>query len=97
MLSGIGPEDELKIHGIGVNTASKDVGTHLQDHAQVPILAQCRYDWGYSRDGRGWRMIVNGLRYLLFRDGPASGSGIKSNSSFNPSRSRWPADNSNIP
>ena len=84
MLSGIGPEDELKIHGIGVKYASKDVGTHLQDHAQVPILAQCRYDWGYYRDGRGWRMIVNGLRYLLFRDGPASGSGIESNSYFNP-------------
>jgi choline dehydrogenase len=84
MLSGIGPEDELKHHGIAVSYPSKDVGKHLQDHAQVPILARCRYNWGYYRDSRGWRMIVNGLRYLLFRDGPASGSGIESNSYFNP-------------
>lgn len=84
MLSGIGPEDELRRHGISVNYPSKDVGNRLQDHAQVPVMARCRHNWGYYRDGRGWRMIVNGMRYLLFRDGPASGSGIESNSYFNP-------------
>lgn len=84
MLSGVGPEADLKRHGISVRYPAEDVGKHLQDHAQVPILARCRYDWGYYRDGRGWRMLVNGLRYLLFRDGPASGSGIESNSYFNP-------------
>lgn len=84
MLSGIGPEENLKRHGIGIHHASADVGRHLQDHAQVPIMAQCRYDWGYFRDGSGWRMLVNGLRYLLFRDGPAAGSGIESCAYFNP-------------
>ena len=84
MLSGVGPEEDLRRHGISVSCPSKDVGKHLQDHAQVPILAQCRYKWGYYRDAHGWRMLVNGLRYLLFRDGPACGSGIESNSYFNP-------------
>lgn len=84
MLSGIGPEEELCKLGIPVRYNSVDVGRHLQDHAQVPILAQSRHNWGYYRDGHGFRMLVNGLRYLLFRDGPASGSGIESNSYFNP-------------
>jgi choline dehydrogenase-like flavoprotein len=84
MLSGIGPEDDLKRHGIRIMHPSREVGENLQDHPQVPIMAQCRYDWGYFRDSHGLRMLVNGLRYLLFRDGPASGSGIESNSYFNP-------------
>lgn len=84
MLSGVGPEAELKKHDITVRYDARDVGANLQDHAQVPILAQSRQPWGYYRDGQGMRMLINGLRYLLFRDGPASGSGIESNAYFNP-------------
>jgi choline dehydrogenase-like flavoprotein len=84
MLSGVGPVDELKRLGIPVKASSPDVGANLQDHAQVPIMVECREKWGYYRDGVGFRMLLNGMRYLAFQDGPASGSGIESNSYFNP-------------
>lgn len=84
MLSGIVPVDDLQRLGIPVKAPSPDVGGNLQDHAQVPIMVECREKWGYYRDGVGFRMLVNGMRYLAFRDGPASGSGIESNSYFNP-------------
>ena len=60
MLSGIGPEEELRKLGITVRYNSADVGKHLQDHAQVPILARCRHDWGYYRDGHGLRAVSQG-------------------------------------
>lgn len=84
MLSGIGPEDQLTSLGIPVKVNAPDVGANLQDHAQVPVMVEAREKWGYYRDGTGYRMLVNGLRYLAFRDGPASGSGIETNSYFNP-------------
>jgi choline dehydrogenase len=84
MLSGIGPEDELKSLGIPVKVSSPDVGANLQDHAQVPVMVECREKWGYYRDAVGYRMLLNGMRFLAFRDGPASGSGIETNSYFNP-------------
>jgi choline dehydrogenase-like flavoprotein len=49
LLSGIGPEDQLKQHGIGVRVNSKHVGENLLDH---PILAHCfRLKDGYGLDG----------------------------------------------
>jgi choline dehydrogenase-like flavoprotein len=84
MLSGVGPVDDLKRLGIAVKAPSPDVGVNPQDHAQVPIMVERREKWGYYRDGLGFRMLVNGIRYLAFRDGPPSESGIESNSYFNP-------------
>jgi choline dehydrogenase-like flavoprotein len=49
LLSGIGPEDQLRQHGIGVRVNSKHVGENLFDH---PILAHCfRLKDGYGLDG----------------------------------------------
>jgi choline dehydrogenase/4-pyridoxate dehydrogenase len=54
MLSGIGPQDELKRHDIPVTVALPGVGRNLQDHASVilmyqrrepgPFFAMMRYD-----------------------------------------------------
>ena len=38
MLSGIGPEDELRQHGIPVQQAHPEVGRNLQDHLDYTIL-----------------------------------------------------------
>lgn len=49
LLSGIGPEDQLKQHGIDVRVRSDHVGQNLLDH---PILAHCfRLKDGYGLDG----------------------------------------------
>lgn len=84
MLSGVGPESELTRHGIPVRVPSPEVGRNLQDHPKVSISARARTDIGYAKDARGVRMLVNGLRYVLTRDGPAATSGIESVAYFNP-------------
>ena len=85
MLSGIGPEDELSRHQIPLRVASPDVGHHLQDHPNVAVSALARRaDTGYARDSRGMPMLIDGLRYLLWRDGPAAGGGVESVAYCNP-------------
>lgn len=71
-LSGIGPVELLKAHGIPVALASEGVGRHMQDHlcidylyrSRVPTLNDQLYPWY----GKLW----HGLRYVLFRRGPLS-------------------------
>lgn len=42
MLSGIGPEAELRRHGIPVRHALPGVGRNLQDHLDVLVIHRCR-------------------------------------------------------
>ena len=41
MLSGIGPADELKHHGIEVIADRRGVGKNLQDHLEVYLQMAC--------------------------------------------------------
>ena len=84
MLSGIGPEDELARHRIPVAVRSPDVGRRLQDHPKVALSVRSRTPIGYARDTRGMPMLLDGLRYLLTRDGPAAGPGIESVAYYDP-------------
>jgi choline dehydrogenase len=77
MLSGIGPADELRRHGIDVRADVPGVGRNLQDHHEVPVMASTRGAYGYYGEDRGWRMLRNGLRYLLFRSGPVTSNGVE--------------------
>ncbi|MGV0911442.1 GMC family oxidoreductase [Martelella sp. FOR1707] len=77
MLSGIGPEDELAHHGIGVKVALPGVGRNLQDHYECPVVATTKGSFGYYGQDRGWPMIKAGLQYLLFKSGPASTTGVE--------------------
>ncbi|WP_323014276.1 GMC family oxidoreductase, partial [Devosia sp.] len=76
MLSGIGPADHLREHGIGVR-ANLPVGSNLQDHHEVPVIATTRGRSGYFGQDTGWNMIRNGLQYLLFNSGPVTTTGIE--------------------
>lgn len=42
MLSGIGPADELRRHGIALRHALPGVGSNLQDHLDVMVIHRCR-------------------------------------------------------
>lgn len=71
MLSGIGPEAELRGHGIGVISDSPQVGQNLQEHPVVTL------SWGVNvptinSDLLSLRAAKYGLEYLLFRRGPLS-------------------------
>ena len=41
MLSGIGPADDLKRHGINVIHNSPGVGQNLQDHLELYVQYRC--------------------------------------------------------
>lgn len=84
MLSGIGPQEQLKQHGIAVRHALPGVGKNLQDHYEVPVVASTRGAFGYYGQDRGWPMVKAGLQYLLFKSGPVTTTGVETCAFFDP-------------
>ncbi len=72
MLSGIGPADELKRHGIKPVLDLPGVGANLQDHLEVHVKHRCPDGLSRNRLLRKDRMLLAGLQWLLFRSGPAA-------------------------
>jgi len=68
MLSGIGPADHLRSHGIDPRHDLPGVGRNLQDHLDVCTLAHCRQPVTYDQISE----LASGIRYLFTRRGPAS-------------------------
>ena len=84
MLSGIGPADHLREHGITVAADLPGVGQNLIDHPEVPIIANANGPYGYFKQGVGWRMIRNGLQFKLFGSGPILSAGVEAGAFVNP-------------
>lgn len=84
MLSGIGPADHLREHGIEVLADLPGVGQNLIDHPEVPIIATANGPHGYFKQGVGWRMIRNGLQFKLFGSGPILSAGVEAGAFVNP-------------
>ena len=84
MLSGIGNADELKLHDIGCIADLPGVGENLIDHPECPIIAKANGAYGYYKQGKGWRMIKNGLQFLLFGTGPVNSTGVEAGAFINP-------------
>ncbi|MBD9455010.1 MULTISPECIES: GMC family oxidoreductase N-terminal domain-containing protein [unclassified Rhizobium] len=70
MLSGVGPEGELKRHGIAVQHRLEGVGRNLQDHLEFPAIRYCTGPYGYFGEDTLMKSAKNGLQYLLFKSGP---------------------------
>ncbi len=73
MLSGIGPADHLREHGIEVQHDLPGVGQNLQDHYGGQIAWKCSKpitlnDVMMSK----WKQLMVGVQWLLFRNGPLS-------------------------
>jgi choline dehydrogenase len=71
MLSGIGPEAELRRHGIELVSNSPEVGQNLQEHPVITL------SWGakvptINSDLFSLGSVKHGLAYLLHRRGPLS-------------------------
>ena len=77
MLSGIGDPGHLAGFGIETRVDLPGVGRNLQDHHEVPVFATTRRNLGYFGEDRGFRMLANGLQYLLFRSGPVATIGVE--------------------
>jgi choline dehydrogenase len=65
MLSGIGPADDLRAHGIGVRSDLPGVGGNLQDHLDVCTMQRCTQPITYDQTND----LAIGLNYYLFRRG----------------------------
>ncbi len=68
MLSGIGPADHLREHGIRVTQDLAGVGANLQDHLDICTLQHCVQPVSYDR----LNDVAVALKYLLRRDGPGT-------------------------
>ncbi len=84
MLSGIGPAQHLREHGIGCVVDLPGVGQNLVDHPEVPITAIANGPYGYFKQGVGWRMLRNGMQFKLFGSGPILSAGVEAGAFVNP-------------
>lgn len=84
MLSGVGPADHLRQHGIEVKVDLPGVGQNLIDHPEVPIIATANGKYGYFGQGNGWRMLLNGLQFHLFGTGCILSAGVEAGAFVNP-------------
>ncbi len=72
MLSGIGPAEELRRHGIEVLADRPGVGANLQDHMEVYVQMAGRGRVGLHRHWSPWGKAAVGARWLLTRSGPGA-------------------------
>jgi choline dehydrogenase-like flavoprotein len=84
MLSGLGPADALRAHGLAPVVDLPGVGENLVDHPEVPIIATVAGAYGYHLQGEGWRMLRNGLQFKLFGTGPVTTAGVEAGAFVNP-------------
>jgi choline dehydrogenase len=73
MLSGIGPAEQLRAHGIPVVRDLPGVGANLQEHVGTHIVAKVNTPTVNS-DSRGLAAVRHGFDYLLRRRGAISSS-----------------------
>jgi choline dehydrogenase len=69
MLSGIGPGDHLRAHGIAALVDAPAVGANLQDHVHVGVAYATEQMKSFDRDLRADRLALAFLNWLLFYRG----------------------------
>jgi len=70
MLSGLGPADHLRAHGIDVVQDIPGVGENLQEHLNFPTTAECSGPFSYYGKDQWLRQTWWALQYALYRSGP---------------------------
>ena len=77
MLSGVGPADRLREHGIAVACDLPGVGANLQDHLEVHL--QWGSDMRHTRNrlARPLDRMAVGARWFLTRGGPGASSQVE--------------------
>ncbi|MBL8908436.1 MAG: GMC family oxidoreductase N-terminal domain-containing protein [Rhizobiales bacterium] len=72
--SGIGPAAHIESVGLRVVHDLPGVGSNLQDHLDLCVICECTGDHTYDKYSKPHWAAFAGLRYTLFRDGPAASS-----------------------
>jgi choline dehydrogenase len=81
MLSGIGPEDALSPHGIGLLHRLPGVGQNLQDHVWTGASAFTSIPTANSLI-RPWNQFRELVRYMFTKKGPLGNSPLEANAFF---------------
>jgi choline dehydrogenase-like flavoprotein len=74
MQSGIGPADHLRSVGIDTVLDVPGIGSNLQDHLDLFVIAECTGDHTYDKYNKPVNAALAGLQYLLLKTGPAASS-----------------------
>lgn len=82
MLSGVGPADRIRQHGISVVHDSPNVGKNYQDHFLVPVDVSLSSPISFMGQDRGLRALMNGIQWLLFRTGPLASNVVEAGGFF---------------
>jgi choline dehydrogenase len=69
MLSGIGPADQLRAHGIAPIVDAPEVGGNLQDHVHVGVAYATEQMKSFDRELRADRLALAFANWLLLRRG----------------------------
>ncbi len=72
MLSGIGPEDELRAHGIPLRAHLPGVGQNLQDHVDLMLQWHCTKPVTLARLANPLAKLAAGAQWLANRTGPVA-------------------------
>ena len=69
LLSGIGPADDLRAHGIEVAADRPGVGENLQDHLEVYVQHACKQPVTLYPALKPWNKLKIGIDWVFFRKG----------------------------
>ncbi len=69
MLSGVGPAEHLREHGIEVLVNRPGVGAGLQDHLEVYVQQNCKHPITLNAHLGLWARLKIGLQWLAWRSG----------------------------
>ncbi|MFA5121669.1 GMC family oxidoreductase [Zavarzinia sp.] len=78
LLSGIGPADEIRRHGIPVVLDLPGVGRNLQDHLGIGLYYDCPAKVSYDELMTPWGQISTLAKYFLTRKGAGASHGFES-------------------
>lgn len=92
MLSGVGPADELRRHGIEVAQDLTGVGQNLQDHIEVSLISELRTPFSYDKYKKPHWKVAAGLQYALFRQGPVTSNVVEGGAFWRTSTAKGRAD-----
>jgi choline dehydrogenase-like flavoprotein len=74
MQSGIGPADHLGAVGVKTVHDLPGVGSNLQDHLDLFVIAECTGDHTYDKYNLPHHAAWAGIQYLLLKKGPVASS-----------------------
>ena len=72
MLSGIGPSEHLKDHGINVHVDLPGVGQNLQDHSTIILQYACKKSFPIHKVNQPHRKLATGIQWVFTKKGIAT-------------------------